>query len=65
MKVASNCVGVGVGGVGNCTIVCSRPEDGLRCRLGVKPPLKLKLGGGVGWRVAVRVFAILAFSRPF
>ena len=24
------------------TIVCSRPEDGLRCRQGVKPPLKLK-----------------------
>ena len=24
-------------------IVCSRPEDGLRCRLGVKFPLKLKL----------------------
>ena len=23
-------------------IVCSRPEDGLRCRQGVKPPLKLK-----------------------
>ena len=23
--------------------VCSHPEDGLRCRLGVKPPLKLKL----------------------
>ena len=22
------------------TIVCSRPEDGLRCRQGVKPPLK-------------------------
>ena len=21
--------------------VCSRPEDGLRCRQGVKPPLKL------------------------
>ena len=24
------------------TIVCSRPEDGLRCRQGVNPPLKLK-----------------------
>ena len=24
------------------TIVCFRPEDGLRCRQGVKPPLKLK-----------------------
>ena len=24
------------------TTVCSRPEDGLRCRLGVKPPLELK-----------------------
>ena len=23
--------------------VCSRPEDGLRCRQGVKPPLKFKL----------------------
>ena len=22
------------------TIVCSRPEDGLRCRQGIKPPLK-------------------------
>ena len=28
------------------TIVCSRLEDGLRCRQGVKPPLKLKLPGG-------------------
>ena len=27
----------------NYTIVCSRPKDGLRCRQGVKPPLKLKL----------------------
>ena len=26
-----------------CTNVCSRPEDGLRCRLGVNPLLKLKL----------------------
>ena len=25
------------------TIVCFRSEDGLRCRQGVKPPLKLKL----------------------
>ena len=25
------------------TIVCSRPEYGLRCWLGVKPPLKLRL----------------------
>ena len=24
------------------TIVCARPEDGLRCLQGVKPPLKLK-----------------------
>ena len=24
------------------TVVCSRPEDGLRCGLGVNPPLKLK-----------------------
>ena len=37
--------------------VCSRPEDGLRYRQGLKPPLKLKLiwrfsgslGGGGGW----------------
>ena len=26
----------------NKFIVCSRPEDGLRCRLGINPPLKLK-----------------------
>ena len=42
--------------------VCSRPEDGLRYRQGVKPPLKLKLiwrfsgslgvGGGGGGGVA-------------
>ena len=25
------------------TVTCSRPEDGLRCRLGVKPPLNSKL----------------------
>ena len=25
----------------NYMTVCSRPEDGLRCRQGVKPPLKL------------------------
>ena len=30
-----------LGGV-YCTMVCSRPEDGLRCRQGVKPSLNLK-----------------------
>ena len=28
-------------GLNSYTIVCSRPEDGLRCRQGVNPPLKL------------------------
>ena len=35
-------VKIGPGSI-SYTTVCSRPEDGLRCRQGVKPPLKLKL----------------------
>ena len=29
-------------GLNKLYVVCSRPEDGLRCQQGVKPPLKLK-----------------------
>ena len=31
------------------TIVCSCPEDGLRCRQGVKPSLKLKKKTVITW----------------
>ena len=34
ITVLNKCMTVGL---------CSRPEDGLRCRQGVKPPLKLKI----------------------
>ena len=36
-------------------MVCSRPEDGLRCRHGVKPPPKLKLN-------IVELFSISVFA---
>ena len=40
--------------------VCSRPEDGLRCRLGVKPPLKLK----TDFAASLRQGGCLARSLP-
>ena len=41
------------------TTVCSRPEDGLRCRQGIKPPLKLKLIDQINCDISTYLLGIL------
>ena len=46
------------------TIVCSRPEDGLRCRHGVNPPLKLKKpSNSGGFRVEKHGGDVIFFDK--